>query len=1128
MGTFAQEYEQLNERQQHAVDTIDGPVLVVAGPGTGKTQLLATRVANILQKDSTLLPTNILCLTFTDAGQAAMQRRLVEIMGNAGAHVAVHTFHSFGTEIISSYPEYFNRGSVYAPTDELTTYEILKDILEHLPYTHPLATQNQGDFVYLQSIKQRVAQLKKAALTPGELRELIADSLKFIDFAEATITELFDVKRFATAGDIDRAATALQALNAYRQRPETLYGFKPLSTLCLETFKAAIESARASGKPKAINDWKKPWFTKDKDGRAVCKQRAILDKLLGLADIYEQYIRALDERQLFDFDDMIMRVVHALETRADLAYELQEQYQYFLVDEFQDTNAGQLRLLHALASHPVNEQRPNVLVVGDDDQAIYAFQGAELSNILDFKESYKDVELVTLTDNYRSSTDILALARQIILQGEDRLENRYAEINKALKARAVSNEAQLNRREFATQNQEFEWLASQIKQQLDDGYLPAEIAVICREHKHLEALLPYLYAQSIPVTYQRRTNALDQPQILELITLAEVVNHLAQDNLSQANGRLPELLSADYWQIPAAALWQLSLSVRRRYEETRQPVYWLELMLSGEVGEQLKDCAEFLVEAAKRSRTLALEETLDLLIGNTAPALADEAATESDQPPAAKPVHQISPFKAYYFADDALTRDPQRYITLLNSLSALRGRLRQYRPDARLQLNDFVQFAALCKQAGIQIPVHDSQAAVSAITLTSTHGSKGLEFGTVYALSCVRSIWDKKGRGSSLPLAPNMLTISHQANQDDALRLFYVALTRAKERLIISSFTTGSNGKQQVPFGALEHSEVQAVLPRPEILTLLPVDTASQLEAAERAWQDKHFRLPVRNMQTLLAGRLETYRISATHLNNFLDVTGGGPQAFLLGNLLQFPSAMSPSAAYGSAMHSALEQLHRHFGDHAELMPVDELLGYFRAALAFRRLTPRDEANYQARGETALRQFYTECGPDINASQRAEQDFFAQGSCAGEARLTGKLDVLEVSGQTASIVDYKTGGALNSWQTTGLGAYEKIKQHKYRQQLHFYKLLVDGARSYGGRGVRATCGELLFVEPDSKGKLSRLTLNLDDSAEQDRLTALIGTIWSKIMNLDFPDVSAYSQDLKGIKQFEDDLLSGTI
>ncbi|MEI6237669.1 MAG: UvrD-helicase domain-containing protein, partial [Candidatus Saccharibacteria bacterium] len=109
--TFDEAYKSLNKAQKEAVDTIDGPVMVVAGPGTGKTQLLAMRAANILKKDSTLLPTNVLCLTFTESGQVAMQRRLIELMGEAGAHVAVHTFHSFGTEIINNYPQYFYRGA---------------------------------------------------------------------------------------------------------------------------------------------------------------------------------------------------------------------------------------------------------------------------------------------------------------------------------------------------------------------------------------------------------------------------------------------------------------------------------------------------------------------------------------------------------------------------------------------------------------------------------------------------------------------------------------------------------------------------------------------------------------------------------------------------------------------------------------------------------------------------------------------------------------------------------------------------------------------------------------------------------------------------------------------------------
>lgn len=1123
---FEQAYEKLNSAQKEAVDSIDGPVMVVAGPGTGKTQLLAMRAANILKQNSTLLPTNILCLTFTESGQVAMQRRLIELMGKTGAHVAVHTFHSFGTEIINTYPQYFYHGANYSPADELTTHEILVEILQDLPYQSPLVRQNQGEFVYLKAIKSRLQELKKAAITPEELRKLAMNGLKFADFIEKPLIELFDVASFRNAKNIAKSTKLLDKANKYKQPKLKVLGFKPLCQVFIDTFGQALSQALKSNKTAPINHWKKDWFTKDKNKQPICKQRDVLGKLLVLSNVYKSYQTILDKRKLFDFDDMIARVVHALETRGDLAYELQEQYQYFLIDEFQDTNAGQLRLINALASHPVNENRPNVLVVGDDDQAIYAFQGAELNNILGFKESYSDVKLITLNDNYRSAPKLLDVTRQLIVQGVDRLETYYKEINKTLNARTKAKDFKLERKLFTLQSHEYEWVSNEIKNLLHSGHPANEITVICREHKYLESLLPYLYDLDIPVTYERRQNALDNLQIKELIVLVKAIEALAQQDESTANSYLPELLSADYWQIPAESIWQLSLSARRTYEPKHKKAYWLELMLSGKHGAKLKTIAQFLLETAKFARTHSLEQTLDTLIGNTSYNLPQETYEEIEKTAKKTVTKYISPFKNYYFSNDILKQKPHKYITLLNCLSAIRNHLKHYQADHNLNLSDFVHFTDLCNEADITINVPGLHvSSQSAVQLMSAHGSKGLEFNTVFLLSSVNKIWDSKGRGSLLPLSPNMLQIAHTNNLDDNLRLFYVAATRAKNNLIITGYLEGEDGKQVTSFGALEDPNVQTVLPSPTQPINMPESAQNRIARAERQWLDMHWQMPHKNMKDLLAPRLETYKLSITHLNNFLDVSQGGPLNFLLGNLLQFPSAMSPSAAFGSAIHESLQYLHEYFINHKKLPALDELSQYFNASLKLKRLDRTVEKKFLQRGHNLLEILLQARAKYISPSQLPEQNFFAQGVAVGQAQLTGKIDVLEVSKRRASIIDYKTGKALKSWVPQGKNVYEKIKIHKYAQQLYFYKLLVEGSRTWGSQGVKLVNAELVFVEPDNQNQIDTLALDLNDKEELTRLTALIKAVWQRIINLDFPDTSEYEPTVKGIKTFEEYLLN---
>jgi len=1122
---FESIYKSLNKAQKEAVDTIDGPVLVIAGPGTGKTQLLATRAANILKKDSTLLPTNILCLTFTESGQVAMQRRLIELMGESGAHVAVHTFHSFGTEIINQYPQYFYQGANYSPADELTTHEILVEILENLSFRNPLATKNQNEFVYLKSIKSRLAELKKAALTPDEFRELIKDNLKFVDFIEPIIIELFDVTSFSKKEDIVRASKSLDIAKSYKQPSLKVSGYKPLKDVFIDTFGEAVEKAETLNKPKPINDWKKDWFARDRRNKAICKQREILDKLLSLADVYEKYQSSLESRKLFDFDDMIVRVVQALETRKDLAFELQEQYQYFLVDEFQDTNAGQLRMLNALADHPVNEGRPNILVVGDDDQAIYAFQGAELNNILGFKEAYSDVKLITLTDNYRSSTKILDVSRNIITQGIDRLETRFNDIDKTLVAKINPSPSVIERQLFNTQAHEYEWIAKHISRQIKNGQDPKEIAVICREHKYLENLLPYLYDLGIPVAYERRQNALDNREIEELITLSKTVDAISKQRIDEANGLLPQLLSCDFWQINATDIWKLSLASHLFFQENHQPAYWIDLMLNGDYGSKLKLAAEFLLDAAKLSHNHSLEQVIDFLVGNTSFSTNEESYQENDLSDIKTKLTSISPYKNYYFNSETLKNKTEEYLALLSSLSAIRNQLRRYRADTKLSLSDFVYFVELCRQAGVTINVPGLHGNVNeAIQLMSAHGSKGLEFETVYLISAVNKVWDTKGRGSLLTLAPNMYSIAHTENQDDNLRLFYVAMTRAKRQLYISGYLRNDDNKEVTAFGALEDSTVKQYMPSPEKLDNFKEDDELRVRLTERQWYDRHYQLPKSTMQVLLSSRLQNYHLSVTHLNNFLDVTRGGPINFLLGNLLQFPAAMSPSAAFGSSIHETLEHLHKFVNTHSKFPNSKELIEYFEASLKLKRLATTEEKLYLERGRSCIKSFIEQRQKLVKPSQIAEQNFFSQGVLVNDARLTGKLDVIEISKLNANVIDYKTGAALTDWEIRNKSLYEKIKIHNYKRQLYFYKLLIDNSRSWGDKGIKLISGELVFVEPNKQNSISSIQLNLEDSFEIERLKKLISAVWQRIQNLDFPEVSNYEQNANGIIDFEDYLI----
>src|SRR5665811_153863 len=172
---FVKRYEKLNKAQKQAVDTIDGPVMVVAGPGTGKTELLSVRVANILQKTDTL-PENILCLTFTDSGANAMRQRLTEIIGKNAYKVSIHTFHSFGSEVINQNGQYFYQGAHFRAADSLSSYEIIRSIFDELPHNNPLSSKMNDEYTHLSDSLTTISELKKSGLTSDELLKILDEN----------------------------------------------------------------------------------------------------------------------------------------------------------------------------------------------------------------------------------------------------------------------------------------------------------------------------------------------------------------------------------------------------------------------------------------------------------------------------------------------------------------------------------------------------------------------------------------------------------------------------------------------------------------------------------------------------------------------------------------------------------------------------------------------------------------------------------------------------------------------------------------------------------------------------------------------------------------------------------------
>ena len=403
----------------------------------------------------------------------------------------------------------------------------------------------------------------------------------------------------------------------------------------------------------------------------------------------------------------------------------------------------------------------------------------------------------------------------------------------------------------------------------------------------------------------------------------------------------------------------------------------------------------------------------------------------------------------------------------------------------------------------------------------TAHKSKGLEFPHVFIIGATDNIWGEKVRARSrLIRYPANLQLQPAGNNyDERLRLFFVAMTRAKQTLHISHSLTDTGGKDNLIASFLSSLEL-------DTSTIDTSETADTIELLVTDWRARLTEPHGTTLQEVLAPILQHYKLSATHLNNFLDVSHGGPQGFLLNNLLHFPQAKSPSAAYGTAVHACLQQLHDRFVADGNLPPHPEIMRLYAQTLAAQHLSPYDTKLFTEKGQSVLTAFLDAKQSSFTQQQLAELSFANQNSFVGQAQLTGKLDLVDIDKTTKTIyvTDYKTGKPSHSWK--GTSDYEKIKLHKYRQQLMFYQLLVKSSRDYGN--FTFTGARLQFVEPDTKtGDI----LSLEDTFSEEELAEfarLIGIVWRKITTLDLPDISGYSADYKGMLQLEKDLLTEEI
>lgn len=1127
MTTFEERYNKLNPEQRDAVDSINGPLLVVAGPGTGKTEILSLRVANIIRKTDTA-PKNILCLTFTTSAAYNMRERLTKLIGREAYKVEINTFHSFGVDIISTYPEYFYKGMTFNAVDEVSQIEILEEILSELPYDNDLGNLHpEGGYVYLKDIKSAIGELKKAGITPDEFREILLVNKKSLENLNPPIHSIFSQR--ITKKLIDSIEDFVEKLSPIDLGDTVSFNLKSIPEVLQSSLKEALDDVAKSSKATPLSDWKRDMTTKDDSGTQILKDTKYIEKLFSLSDIYEKYQDLMYERRYYDFDDMILNAIKGIEENNTLKYELQDRYEYILVDEFQDTNDAQMKLITQITTYDEPDRIPNIMAVGDDDQAIYKFQGAELSNILNFTDTYPETKIVAITSNYRSTQEILDVARYVIKQGRERLENKHSFIDKTIiSAGENSSGAAIYSELLPTILHEYYWIASKVKELIQDGKSPSDIAVIARKHKNLEEIAQLFNEFSLPINYDRNNNVLEEPHVHQLIQICKFVSSLCRKAMDEADELLPEIISYPFWGLKRNTIWEIAKTAERSGKE-RKP--WLDVMQEHE-DKYIRQIADFLIYLGTLSSHETLERVLDEIMGASGDLAPDseEDEVENETDDAGK--RFISRFKQYYFGKEQLKQNSINYLKFLSSLRAFVQAIRDHKKDQVLKVEDLLIFLELHEKNNI--PVIDSSPFINAqnsVSLMTVHKAKGQEFDTVFVINCQEQVWTKGWKGSNLPLPMNLPIAPAGDTEDDHLRLFYVAVTRAKNDLYLTSHEFTNNGK--------ESSLLQFIIPpvgedKPnnqliDNLTFKkPNADVNELSQTQQvlttSWQSYH-KLPVIHDERVIFEKIiEHYQLSVTHLNNFLNVERGGPQLFFEQNLLRFPQSKGLAGSFGSAVHQTLESIYKNVKKSNSLPTLEDVLEWFHKELQYERLNKREFEFYSKKGTDALTLFYEKKINTFHKSHLSEFNFRNQGVVIDKAHLTGKIDkMVPISDSELSVHDFKTGKPKTEWDKGS--NYDKLSLHSYARQLVFYKILVENSKDFGGK-YEVNRGVLEFVEPKN-GELVDLPLNIS-ADEVARTSELIKIVYQKIRNLDFPDSTEYSKNLKGIIAFEDDLLDGKI
>jgi DNA helicase-2/ATP-dependent DNA helicase PcrA len=871
--------EGLNTEQAAAVMHDSGPLLIVAGAGTGKTTVITRRIAWLIEQ-GLAKPGEILALTFTDKAATEMQERIDKLLPYGYLDMWISTFHSFCGRILDQHALDIGLPVDFEKIDEKKAWALVRKNLERfdLDYYRPLS--NPGRFIA--ALIKHFSRAKDELITPEDYQKYAQD--------------------LVLQGDNDLG------------------------------IKGGDESPDS--------------------GRVAEVARA-----------YATYQKLLLENSALDFGDLIFYTNQLFRKRAQVLARYQRQFKYILIDEFQDTNVAQFELVRMLC-----EPARNITVVGDDDQSIYKFRGASVSNILKFQEIYRDCRQITLTQNYRSYQNLLDLSYKFIqANNPDRLEEKLKISKKLAAARKGKGIFELDKypeyhAEAAGTVEKILKLKSQDKETSWNDF-----AILVRANDTAEVFAESLERARVPYIHLSRKGLYRKAVIADVIAYFQLLDNYHE---SRALYRVMNLKKFDFSHDDLATILDYS---RRKtyslYEALKHPQLVTGLSKVGQEGVR-----KLLSAIEKHTATARQRPVSELFV---------EVVTELGL---------------------GLGEDEAQQIADLNYLDQFNRKLKDFAVAVdRKLLADFMAEFAVEQEAGEQGALDfDPDAGPEAVKIITVHSAKGLEFRHVFLAGLVMQKFPAVGRSDPIELPEKLikdLLPSGDFHIQEERRLFYVAMTRARDSLYFSyaaDYGGTSVRRPSVFIKELGLAPAEEHRPTGEVIFTPTKKAAGQVK----------LKLPK--------------SFSFTSISDFVHCSIG----FKYKHILNVPEPGKPVFSFGRTIHVTMENYLKQYlqqnqvvqGDlfapvstkkEFKLPPLEKLMEFYEKAWVDEWYVDKTQKEgYRKEGKEILKRLYEYFQSHPPRPKYLEKKFNLN---LNGYLFTGKLDRLDESENGAVIVDYKTG-----------------------------------------------------------------------------------------------------------------------